>query len=64
MRGITRRRIRIFLAAATVGTCLQAISPQGCTGLIQQNVESLLRFNNVVGPEVYQSWIWKVLNRG
>ena len=57
----TIRGLKLFLAVATVGTCLQAISPQGCIGLLQQNVEAALRTDAVVGPELYQAFIYPIL---
>ena len=61
MRPEALRRLRILLAVGTVGTCIQAISPQGCIGLLQQNVEAALRTGAVVGPQLYQSWIFEIL---
>jgi hypothetical protein len=61
MRPETVRKLKIALAVGTVGTCIQAISPQGCIGLLQQNVEAALRTGAVVGPELYQSWIFQIL---
>jgi hypothetical protein len=60
----TLRRIRLFLATVTVGMCLQGVFPQGCLGLLQQNIEAGLRTQAVVGPELYQSWIFKILSKG
>jgi len=51
------------MAVGTVGTCIQAISPHGCIGLLQQNIEAALRTGAVVGPELYQSWIFEILKR-
>lgn len=56
----TMRSLKLFLATMTVGMCLQAVTPQGCLGVLQQNVESVLRTDAVVGPELYQSWIYHI----
>ncbi len=56
------RGLKLFFATLTVGTCLQGIAPQGCAGVLQQNLEVLLRFDAVNStPEMFQSWIWQVL---
>ncbi len=52
---------RLVLATLTVGMCLQAVVPQGCLGVLQQNAEVLLRLDTTIGPELYQSWIYKFL---
>jgi hypothetical protein len=64
MRPNTVRRLRLFLATATVGMCLQAVVPQGCLGVLQQNIEAALSTQAVVGPELYQSWIYRILLGG
>ncbi len=56
-----RPTLRLLLATLTVGMCLQAVTPQGCLGILQQNAEVLLRLQTTVGPELYQSWIYKFL---
>jgi len=61
MHSETVRKLKILLAVGTVGTCIQAISPQGCVGLLQQNIEAALRTGSVMGPELYQSWVFQIL---
>lgn len=61
MRPETLRKLKILLAIGTVGTCMQAINPQGCIGFVQQNIEAALRTGSVIGPELYQSWIFQLL---
>lgn len=61
MRPKMARRLRLFLATATVGICAQAIAPQGCIGVLQQNLEAAFATQAVVGPELYQSWIYNIL---
>jgi hypothetical protein len=61
MHSETVRKLKILLAVGTVGTCIQAISPQGCVGLLQQNIEAALRTGSVMGPELYQGWVFQIL---